>query len=117
MLRHNWPGNIRELRNVMERIFVISRDNQLIFTPTPTAAYDEQDLMTQDYAMFEGGGDLKSFSNAAERWLIEKTLRECNGCVGEAAERLGIHRSVFYRKLHPKPCGKEHAHAVRQENL
>lgn len=30
----------------MERIFVISRDNQLIFTPTPTAAYDEQDLMT-----------------------------------------------------------------------
>ena len=117
MLRHNWPGNIRELRNVMERIFVISRDNQLIFTPTPTAAYDEQGLMTQDYAMFEGGGDLKSFSTAAERWLIEKTLRECNGCVGEAAERLGIHRSVLYRKLHPKPCGKEHAHAARQEKL
>ena len=73
--------------------------------------------MTQDYAMFEGGGDLKSFSTAAERWLIEKTLRECNGCVGEAAECLGIHRSVLYRKLHPKPCGKEHARAVRQKKL
>ena len=100
MLRHSWPGNIRELRNVMERIFVVSADDQLIFTPTPTAAYDENDLMENDFAAYEGPTDLKSFSTAAEKWFIEKALRECGGHVGEAAARLGIHRSVLYRKLH-----------------
>ena len=100
MLRHSWPGNIRELRNVMERIFVVSVDDQLIFTPTPTASYGENDLMENDFAAYEGAVDLKSFSTAAEKWFIEKTLKECGGRVGEAAERLGIHRSVLYRKLH-----------------
>ncbi len=100
MLKHRWPGNIRELRNVMERIFVISRDNQLIFTPTPTARYGDGDGEEPEFAPMEAMGDLRSFSAAAERWFIEKTLHECGGRVGEAAKKLGIHRSVLYRKLH-----------------
>ena len=100
MLRHRWPGNIRELRNVMERIFVISRDNQLIFTPTPTARYGNEESDAIEFAPSKEMGDLRSFSAAAERWFIEKTLGECGGRVGEAANKLGIHRSVLYRKLH-----------------
>ena len=100
MLCHRWPGNIRELRNVMERIFVVSPGNELIFTPTPTAKYAVESVNEAEFPALDKVSDLRSFSDAAERWFIERTLKECGGRVGEAADKLGIHRSVLYRKLH-----------------
>ena len=100
MLCHRWPGNIRELRNVMERIFVVSPGNELIFTPTPTAKYAVESVNEAEFPALDKVSDLRSFSDAAERWFIERTLKECGGRVGEAADKRGIHRSVLYRKLH-----------------
>ena len=100
MMNHRWPGNIRELRNVMERIFVVSPGDELIFTPRPTAGYAQETLEEGALRGFEIAGDLKEFVNLAERWYIDRTLEQCGGRMGEAAEKLGIHRSALYRKLH-----------------
>ncbi len=100
MLTHRWPGNIRELRNVMERIFVVSPGNELIFTPTPTAGYSKEVYERSEMVDLGEFGSLKAFSDTAERWYIEQILQECGGRIGETADRLGIHRSVLYRKLH-----------------
>ena len=100
MLQHNWPGNIRELRNVVERIFVVSPGDELIFTPVPTADYSDEVYGRQGAAEIGEFTNLKSFTEAAERWYIDRVLEECGGCIGETANRLGIHRSVLYRKLH-----------------
>lgn len=100
MLTHRWPGNIRELRNVMERIFVVSPGNELIFTPTPTADYSREVYDQTGFTRMEEFSNLKSFMDKAERWYIDKILEECSGCIGDTANRLGIHRSVLYRKLH-----------------
>ena len=99
MMNYNWPGNIRELRNVIERIFVVSRGDELVFTPIPTASYGthfsemQNPLITEDYA------SLKDFVETVEAQYIQKVLDECGGVVTEASKRLGIHRSVLYRKL------------------
>lgn len=100
MLTHRWPGNIRELRNVMERIFVVSPGNELIFTPTPTAEYSQNLCTPNGFASPSEFGNLKSFVEAAENWFIDRALEECDGCISDTAKRLGIHRSVLYRKLH-----------------
>ncbi|MBR2000968.1 MAG: sigma-54-dependent Fis family transcriptional regulator, partial [Firmicutes bacterium] len=100
MMNHRWPGNIRELRNVMERIFVVSPGDELIFTPTPTAGYAREVLETGAFHGMDVARDLKEFVTLAERWYIDKTLEQCGGRMGEAAEKLGIHRSALYRKLH-----------------
>jgi len=100
MMNHRWPGNIRELRNVMERIFVVSPGDELIFTPTPTAGYAKEVLETGAFHGMDVASDLKEFVTLAERWYIDKTLEQCGGRMGEAAEKLGIHRSALYRKLH-----------------
>lgn len=101
MLTHRWPGNIRELRNVMERIFVVSPGNELIFTPTPTADYSKEVYEQSRFTPVQEFSNLKSFVDTAERWYIDKILEECGGCIGDTASRLGIHRSVLlYRKLH-----------------
>ena len=100
MLHHRWPGNIRELRNVMERIFVVGTGEELTFSPAPMAPRNDEELYSDAPFSLENMYNLRTFSEAAEKWFIEKTLKECGGRVGEAADRLGIHRSVLYRKLH-----------------
>lgn len=99
MKNYSWPGNIRELRNVVERTFVVSRGDELIFTPVPTATYGN--YFTEFHNPLLGNDEvtLKEFTEKVEAQYITKVLEECGGVVTEAAKRLGVHRSVIYRKL------------------
>ena len=96
---YSWPGNIRELRNVVERIFVVSRGDELVFTPVPTASYGKYFSELPNPLLGSSEMTLKEFSDKVESQYITKILDECGGVVTEAAKRLGVHRSVIYRKL------------------
>jgi len=99
--QHAWPGNIRELRNVLERAALLSDDLVLTaadiraaigtFTPVARAASPSIEPLPQE-----------TFSQARARFdrhLIETTLAQCGGRVIEAAERLGLGRSTLYKKM------------------
>jgi transcriptional regulator with PAS, ATPase and Fis domain len=101
LTQHAWPGNIRELRNVLERAALLSDDLRLTtadiraaigtFTPVERVA-----PLTLEPLAHE------TFSAARERFdrhLIETTLAQCNGKVIEAAARLGLGRSTLYKKM------------------
>jgi len=99
--RHAWPGNIRELRNVLERAALLSDDLVLdaaeiraaIGTLTPVERTTP--LMIEPVAH-------ETFSQARERFdrqLIESALAKCGGKVIEAAARLGLGRSTLYKKM------------------
>ncbi|MCR5468131.1 MAG: sigma 54-interacting transcriptional regulator [Lachnospiraceae bacterium] len=97
MLEHTWPGNIRELRNVIERLFVISPGSELIFTPTPTANYSNDIL--KNNTMPSDIVPLKQYTEQMEEKYIEHVIDLNGGSVAKAAEILGVHRSALYRKL------------------
>ena len=99
MKNYSWPGNIRELRNVVERIFVVSRGDELVFTPVPTASYGQYFSEVPNPLIGNDDLTLKEFTDRVESQYITKILDECGGVVTEAAKRLGVHRSVIYRKL------------------
>ena len=99
MLRHRWPGNIRELRNVVERIFVVSEGDELEFSPAPQAALPDGQPSAVQPVDPSAYGSLKAYIRAVEQQYIRSTLDACGGSVMQAAKRLGIHRSVLYRKL------------------
>jgi DNA-binding NtrC family response regulator len=99
--QHAWPGNIRELRNVLERAALLSDDLMLnvadiraaigTFTPVERVA-----SVTIEPVAHE------TFSAARERFdrqLIEAALAQCGGKVVEAAARLGLGRSTLYKKM------------------
>jgi DNA-binding NtrC family response regulator len=89
---YSWPGNIRELRNVLERValtcdarIIEAQDLGLVHrTATPVFSEDGEPALTLA---------------ALERQHISRVLHEESGKVAQAAQRLGIPRSTLYQKL------------------
>ncbi len=90
-----WPGNIRELQNVIERSVIISE--------TETFSVDESWLSRHPPATEpESRPGLIKNLPAQEKAVIEAALRECGGRVygpGGAAEKLGMARSTLESKI------------------
>jgi formate hydrogenlyase transcriptional activator len=85
--QYDWPGNIRELENFVERCVILSQGSVL------EAPLHELTLHSERIAL--APVTLKD----AERAHIAKTLRECGGVIGAAAVRLGIPRSTLFYKM------------------
>ena len=84
-----WPGNIRELRNVLERAALLSGRSEL----------RRADLRFEPTGEDDSAGDLDLTLDDVERRHIEKVLRSEGGRVTRAAERLGVPRSSLYEKI------------------
>ncbi|MDY4081412.1 MAG: sigma 54-interacting transcriptional regulator [Candidatus Metalachnospira sp.] len=98
-----WPGNIRELRNEIER-YVITEGNISFVMNTRTASIKRNsEPAASDNGkspVFTGYiGPLKEVMNKYEMEYIDSVIKECGGVMTEAAKKLGIHRSALYKKL------------------
>lgn len=99
MLNYSYPGNVRELQNVIERAVTLCR-NQMITQDVLPYHMQEDSLgqVTSDMEIPEGGIDLEGVVERLEKSLIEKALARTDGVKKEAAELLGISfRSFRYR--------------------
>ena len=88
-----WNGNVRELRNVIERMVVVARSEMLSVEDLPPELRGE-DKMPADRAR----GGLLTLAETEARH-ITRVLAETAGQVGAAAEILGIHRNTLTRKI------------------
>jgi DNA-binding NtrC family response regulator len=88
---YSWPGNIRELRNVLERV-ALTCDSHLIYAENLALP---QRLHAAPEATYQPGLTLEGL----ERQYISNVLKEERGKVAQAAARLGIPRSTLYQKL------------------
>ncbi|AFM41296.1 PAS domain S-box [Desulfosporosinus acidiphilus SJ4] len=106
LYNYNWPGNVRELRNVIERLFITSVGDLLNFQEDFFInSISRSDPPTEKYPPEKNKfyeGTLKEVIKAVEEGYINQVLTECSGRVGEAAKKLGIHRSILYRKKNNK---------------
>ncbi len=88
--RYAWPGNIRELRNVLERALLFCGEGAVL--DRATLRFDRS-LVDEDGA--EGAQTL----DEAEKRHITRVLRQVDGRVDQAAKVLGLSRSSLYAKL------------------
>jgi DNA-binding NtrC family response regulator len=88
--RYPWPGNIRELRNVLERAMLVS-ENDLV-TPQHLQLHAAQ---SEAPRLNVTDGTLKQM----ERAYTKHVLHDEHGSIERAARRLGIPRSSLYNKM------------------
>jgi len=115
--RHRWRGNIRELRNTIERLIIMTEGDTIDApdlpdslrsdkgSPRPAAASSPAAVLGSGAG--SDAGTLREFKESAERaWLVEK-LRENGWNISKTAEVIGTPRSNLYKKLEQ--------YAIRQE--
>lgn len=100
--RYSFPGNIRELRNLIERACILSESAVIGPESFPIAADTEAvpSGVSQDWIdLVPDTLNLREFLSDAEKRLIERTLHETQGAQAETARRLGLSRSHLSYKI------------------
>jgi DNA-binding NtrC family response regulator len=108
---YEFPGNVREMKNVIERALIESGGEELhpkhlrpvgvrlgvnAGAKAPKAAADAEAPPSEALAEI---GELPLNLEAAENMLIRRALAETGGNIAEAARRLGVNRTRIYRRL------------------
>ena len=96
LTNYTWHGNVRELKNCMERMVVLCRGKEIGLENVPLNIRENSEPGIGKAVLTEGGFDLEQ----NEKHLIERALNETGGNRSKAAEKLGISRRTLHRKLH-----------------
>ena len=95
--RYSWPGNIRELRNILERAVLLSEDGRL--RPPHLRFEFASDGHPSSSASFAGPADTSVSLAEMQRRYMQRVIEEEGGNVDRAAKRLGVPRSSLYKKI------------------
>ena len=92
LLNYFYPGNIRELRNIIEHAFICSKDNTILPEHLPRELLGEGDRLDITTAK------ASSLDSVEKEWII-RMLEETGWRYAETARRLGISRTTLWRKV------------------
>jgi two-component system, NtrC family, nitrogen regulation response regulator NtrX len=96
---YRWPGNIRELRNAIERMAILSPADTITVESVPLEIRLPRDATTPS--------SLEETRAQAERELIRQALEEAGGNVSAAARALGVERTRLHKRIRALGLGKE----------
>lgn len=110
---YNWPGNVREVKNLCERLVILAGD------PVKLEHLPKAIQTSQPSGLTYSGADgiampsedlpLREFKALCEREYIERTLKKVDGNMTQAANLLGIQRTYLYQKMASLGIEKEEA--------
>jgi DNA-binding NtrC family response regulator len=92
LLSHDFPGNVRELENIIERCFVLCHGQLIESSDLPDS------VRRPEHARGENLQEIKTLRQM-ETMMIEQSLRRHKGNRAAAARELGINPSTLFRKL------------------
>lgn len=102
LTNYYWPGNIRELKNIVERIAVntstntVKEDNIPEYIIKSNLSYK---IKESEKKILVNNVGLKNILEDIEKTIIEDTLKALNGNKAQTANKLGIPKMTLYRKL------------------
>ena len=97
-LKYNWPGNLRELKNIVKRSTLLAKNSHIDLPDLP------EDLIRQAHKLEENGvnshhTDIKAVHEKNEKEMIRQVLIQTNYNKSKAARILNIDRKTLYNKL------------------
>ncbi|MGN1230279.1 MAG: sigma-54 interaction domain-containing protein [Anaerotignum sp.] len=94
-VNYDWPGNIRELDNVIKSAYAACEDFLIQLSDLPSKMVSRHQLSEE----VAGGKKLNQMMEEYERGLLTDVLKKCGWNCQMAANELGIHRSALYKKI------------------
>ncbi|MDQ8004289.1 MAG: sigma-54 dependent transcriptional regulator [Pedobacter sp.] len=95
LLKYDWPGNLRELRNVIKRMVLLTAGS----VATADSLPDEMKIAVANEVPLDNPSDLKAVNESNEKALIAETLTKVKYNKSKAAKLLNIDRKTLYAKM------------------
>jgi len=92
-MNYHWTGNVRQLRNVIERAVILSKGERINLEELP------RELLRS----VKTNGPARKTLRELENQAVQDVLKECKGNKSRAAKMLGISRKAFYKRLKELP--------------
>lgn len=99
MLSYKWPGNVRQLENVINRIHILADGGVITLADLPPEMLRQGASREGNGSFIAGEGNLRDQLRQREAELITKAISDAGGDRKAAAQKLGIGLSSLYRKL------------------
>lgn len=102
-MKYDWPGNVRQLQNVIESATVLCGGDTIEPEDLPEYVRSEETAARggeiKEVAGEKGYAHLQDELERVEKEIIKQTICRCSGNKSQAMEVLGVARRTFYRKL------------------
>ena len=105
LLQYPWPGNVRQLRNVIDSAVVMAEGTEIL--PEDLGIRDRVGALAKAQSTLDSSTWESLRVEDWEKKLILEALRRCENKVPEAAKLLGLGRATLYRKLDEYQIGKQ----------
>jgi two-component system response regulator HydG len=89
---YNWPGNVRQLKNIIERAVILATGDKITLKEIP------EELLSFKRTMTTSNNPLKTFREL-EMEALKDALQVCKGNKSKASRILGISRKAMYKRL------------------
>jgi DNA-binding NtrC family response regulator len=101
MMAYSWPGNVRQIKNVIERVIALTPGRQQIeVTDLPEEIQQATEQVAELVPTLPGNGlDLDRYLTGIEYELIRQSLSRTKGNKRQAAQLLGLKRTTLIEKL------------------
>ena len=97
LIKHDWPGNVREIKNFMERIYILTPEETVDVHDLNFAGLGQKDVETNN--AYTDTNNFREARSMFEKEYILKKINENNGNISKTAESIGLERSYLHRKI------------------
>jgi len=95
LIKHEWPGNVREIKNFIERVYILTPEDTIDVHDLVFAGLNQKDANN----VFADVASFREARSLFEREYIVQKINENNGNISKTAEAIGLERSYLHRKI------------------